>query len=183
MKKFNLLFLTVTFILIELSAQSPEKMNYQAVIRDNNNQLVSNQTVGIRISILQGSANGNPVYVETHNKSTNSNGLITLEIGSGVTISGNLYNIDWGDGAYFLKTETDPGGGYNYSISGTSRFLSVPYALHAKTAENIQLSGNETAFSGWDKNALDDFSGNYNDLYNKPNIPGPVSGSEPVFNA
>ncbi len=70
-----------------------------------------------------------------------------------------------------MKTEIDPLGNFNYTISGTSELLSVPFALHAKTAEsvtNLILSANETAFEGWDKNESDDFSGNYNDLSEKP---------------
>ncbi len=158
-------------------------MNYQAVIRDGSNQLVKNQSVGMQISILQGSVNGVPVYVETHTKSTNANGLLTVVIGGGQTVSGNMGGIDWSNGPYYLKTETDPTGGSNYTITGTSRFMSVPYAMHAKTAESIQLSGNESAFNGWDKNASDDFSGNFDDLSNKPFIPGPVTGTESAFNA
>ena len=118
-------------------AQSPEKMSYQAVVRDGNNNLVSSTSVGIQISILQGSANGNSVYVETQNPTSNTNGLVSLEIGDGTVVSGDFASIDWENGPYFLKTETDPTGGSNYSISGTSQLLSTPYALHAKTAESV----------------------------------------------
>ncbi len=114
-------------------AQSPDKMSYQAVIRDAGEDLVVNANVGMQISILQGSATGTVVYAETHTPSTNINGLVTLEIGTGST-GDDFSTIDWANGPYFIKTETDPSGGTNYTISGTSQLLSVPYALYAGTA-------------------------------------------------
>ncbi|WP_131508382.1 hypothetical protein [Meridianimaribacter sp. CL38] len=118
-------------------AQSPEKMSYQAVIRNASNELVSNASVGMQISILQGNSTGTAVYTETHAPVTNQNGLISIEIGSGSVISGDLSTIDWSSDTYFIKTETDPDGGTNYTIIATSQLLSVPYALHAKTASTV----------------------------------------------
>jgi len=118
-------------------AQSPEKMSYQAVVRDAGNALVTSQAVGIQISILQGSVSGSAVYVETQTPSTNINGLISIEIGTGTVVSGTFNTIDWSAGPYFIKTETDPTGGTSYTITGTSQLMSVPYALHAKTADSI----------------------------------------------
>ena len=115
-------------------AQTPEKMSYQAVVRDSGDNLISNQPVGMQISILQGSASGTSVYVETQMPTTNVNGLVTLEIGAGTVMSGDFTTIDWASDTYFIKTETDTAGGTNYTITGTSQLLSVPYALYAKTA-------------------------------------------------
>jgi uncharacterized protein (TIGR02145 family) len=123
-------------------AQAPQKMSYQAVIRNSSNALVVNTQVGLQISILQGSASGTAVYVETQTPTSNANGLVSLEIGSGTVVSGTFASINWANGPYFIKTETDPAGGTNYTITGTSQLLSVPYALHAKTAET--LTGNIT---------------------------------------
>jgi uncharacterized protein (TIGR02145 family) len=109
--------------------QSPQKFSYQAVIRTPGGQLVGNQTVGIRISVLQGSENGSAVYTETHTTSTNGNGMVTLQVGSGSVVSGSMSGIDWSNGPFYIKSETDVDGGSNYSISGTSQLLSVPYAL------------------------------------------------------
>jgi hypothetical protein len=118
-------------------AQAPQKMSYQAVIRNSSNALVTNTTIGMQISILQGSESGTDVYVETQTPSSNANGLVSLEIGAGNVVSGSFTAINWANGPYFIKTETDPTGGTNYTIIGTSQLLSVPYALHAKTAETI----------------------------------------------
>jgi uncharacterized protein (TIGR02145 family) len=110
-------------------AQAPNKMSYQAVIRDNSNALVTSQIVGMQISILQTSASGTAVYVETQTPTTNANGLASIEIGGGTMVSGSFANINWANGPYFIKTETDPAGGTNYTVTGTSQLLSVPYAL------------------------------------------------------
>jgi hypothetical protein len=112
-------------------AQSPQKMTFQAVVRNASDALVSNSNVGMRISILQGSASGTAIYVENHTPTTNINGLATLEVGGGTATTGVFSTIDWASGPYFLKTETDPTGGSNYTITGTSQLLSVPYALYA----------------------------------------------------
>jgi hypothetical protein len=134
----NLLTLLVAIVVTGTTfAQAPDKMSYQSVIRDASNSLVVSQSVGIQISILQTSTSGTAVYVETHSPSTNANGLVSIEIGTGTVVSGVFNTIDWSVGPYFVKTETDPTGGTTYTITGTSELLSVPYALHAKTAENV----------------------------------------------
>ncbi|MCF8371615.1 MAG: DUF1566 domain-containing protein [Bacteroidales bacterium] len=132
-------FIILLAILLSASvfAQSPEKMSYQAVIRNSSDILITSTLVGMQISILQGSPTGTMVYVETQTATTNANGLITVEIGSGIPLTGTFSTIDWAIGPYFIKTETDPAGGTNYTITGTSQLLSVPYALYAKTAESI----------------------------------------------
>jgi len=117
---------------INLMAQSPQKMSYQAVIRNSSNQLVANQQVGMKISILQASVDGDEVYSETQTPTTNANGLVSIEIGGGPGFS----NIDWANGSFFIKTETDPTGGDTYTITGVSQLLSVPYALHSNSADS-----------------------------------------------
>lgn len=114
-----------------ISAQAPNKISYQAVIRNSSNTLVKNITVGMKISILQTTSSGVPVYVETQVPTANANGLVTIEIGGGTVVSGNFATINWANGPFFVKTETDPAGGTSYSITGTSQILSVPYALYA----------------------------------------------------
>ncbi len=138
------------FYFLNAAAQAPNKMSYQAVVRNTAGVLVANANVGIQISILQTTATGTAVFVERHTTPTNVNGLATLEIGGGALVSGNFTTINWANGPYFIKTETDPTGGTNYTISGTSQMLSVPYALFAaKSADNInswsKLGNNATA--------------------------------------
>jgi hypothetical protein len=127
--------LAVVLLTATMWAQNPpQKMSYQAVIRNSSNALVSTSPVGMQISILLGSETGTPVYVETQTPTTNTNGLATIEIGGGTPVTGTFAGIDWSAGPYFIKTETDPLGGTVYTITGTSQLLSVPYALYSKTA-------------------------------------------------
>jgi len=155
MKKILLTLSAALLLSASIFAQAPEKMSYQAVVRDANSSLISNQTVGMQISILQGSVSGDATYVETQIPETNANGLISLEIGSGAVLLGDFSTIDWSDGPYFIKTETDPEGGTNYSISGVSQLMSVPYAIHAKTAETITggIMESDPEFMSWDKSS------------------------------
>ncbi len=120
-------------------AEVPQKINYQTVVRNSSGILISNANIGVRISILQGTANGPTVYNETQVIATNTNGLATLEIGSGATFA----NIDWFAGPYFIKTQIDPAGGTNYTITGTSPLLSVPYSFQAATLKVPNLSANQ----------------------------------------
>ena len=129
--------------------QAPDAFNYQAVVRDINGSIIGNQTIGMQISILQTTINGTAVYVETHTVNTNDYGLINVQIGTGVVQSGAMNTIDWSSDLYFAKVEIDPAGGVNYQISSAAQLVSVPYALHAKTAGNS-------------------FSGDYSDLVNVP---------------
>ena len=128
MKKIYSLIAWLLFT-ASLFAQAPQKMSYQAVIRNSSNALITSMPVGIKISILQGSLTGTAVYVETQTPSTNANGLVSLEIGTGAVVTGTFSGINWAAGPYFIKTETDPTGGTAYTIAGTTELMSVPYAL------------------------------------------------------
>ena len=138
--------LLIGFGTTSLLAQAPQKMSFQAVVRNASNALITNTGVGMQMSILQNSPTGIAVYIETHSAMTNSNGLATVEIGNGTPVAGNFTTIDWSAGPYYLKCETDPTGGSAYTVTSTTQLLSVPYALYA---------GNG-------------FSGDYNDLINTP---------------
>lgn len=147
MKKIYLFSILLMFAFLA-EAQAPQRVSYQAIIRNSQGKLMQNSPVGIRLSVLQGSVSGSSVYTETHTASTNANGLVTVEIGGGITLD-NFSSINWAAGPYFLLTETDPAGGTNYTVSGVSQLISVPYALYS------EKSG-------------DGFSGDYNDLINTP---------------
>jgi len=140
--------ITLANLLISASifAQAPQRMSYQAVIRDANNNLVTSHAVGMRVSILRGSATGTTSFSEIYypDPQTNANGLVTIEIGSGMVLTGSLDTINWAKGPYYISIETDPTGATSYTVKGTSQLLSVPYALNAKTAESISGTITET---------------------------------------
>jgi len=165
---------------IHVFAQVPEKISYQAVVRDAANELVANQTVGVEISILQGSASGGAVFIETHTPQSNDNGLVTFQIGNGNVVLGDFSTIDWGGDSYFVQTDIDPDGGINYTITGTQQLLSVPYALRAKTAETYTGTIIETdpVFSG---SVASNITQTDLDNWNDPQTS--LTGNEPVFDS
>jgi hypothetical protein len=170
MKKISTL-LTLMFVVVQVIAQAPQKMSYQAVIRNSSGELVRSHSIGMKASILRGSVEGTVVYTETLTSTTNANGLVTIELGAD--------GVDWSSGPYFIKLETDPNGGTDYGIVGTSQLLSVPYALYSKTSEtaltadynnlyNLPLlfDGQYSSLAGIPTM----FDGNYNSLTNRPTL-------------
>ena len=148
--------LTIALIItsfVSLRAQTPEAFNYQAVARNSAGVPMNNQNIGIEITILQ---NGTSVYSESHTVTTNQFGLFTLKMGDGVSSQGDFSIINWSAGTYTVEIGMDENGGSSYTTMGGYPLLTVPYAMHAKTAENT-------------------FSGDYNDLNNQPVIPSNTS--------
>ena len=134
MKKVLFSIFIFKTILLSSFGQAPERFTYQAVAR-NSGMIVTNQTLGFRVKILQGSPSGPSIYTEYFTPTTNAYGLVTLQIGTGAT-SDDFSAINWGNSSFFIETSIDFSGGFSYVVMGTSQLLSVPYALHSKTAEN-----------------------------------------------
>jgi hypothetical protein len=147
MKKAILILSSLVFFIAGIFAQVPQTFNYQASLIDNSGQLLSSRTVSLRISIIQGSPDGSSVYSEIHSTTTTNQGIINLQIGKGIGDS-DFSRINWDLGPYFLKIELDPEGGNNFYVLGTNALASVPYALQAKNAEEV----------------------NWQNIRNKPNI-------------
>jgi uncharacterized protein (TIGR02145 family) len=118
-------------------SQIPSKFNFQAIARNHEGNVIANQLANLRISIIPGEVEGIPEFVEIQTATTNSFGLLALEIGSGTNIKGYIDSIDWSDNSWFLKIEMDATGGTDYQHLGTTQILSVPYAIYAKYAENV----------------------------------------------
>ena len=155
MKKINLLLVFCLAILTFAQAQiPPQAFNYSAVARNAAGQPIATATIGIQVSILKTSSTGVSQYSENHFVNTDAFGLFNLVIGGGAVQSGSMSTIDWSNDNYYLKVGMDATGGTNFLTMGTTQLLSVPYAMHAATADSI-VGGTL-------------FSGNYNDLTNKP---------------
>jgi hypothetical protein len=139
MKRLLILTIVVLFSFSFLvQAQAPLRISYQGIIRDAAGNLLVNQSIGMRVTIMQGSSTGTEVFKETYFPlpHTNINGMVTLDIGSGIPVIGSLSTINWGAGPFFIKTETDPAGGSNYLLTATSQLLSVPYSFYANKSGN-----------------------------------------------
>ena len=132
----------ILFILLPLFglSQAPQKINFQSILRNSGGEIVSNNGVSLKISILSGSITGNTVYSETHAKTTDASGLISLQIGNGTVFSGVFSAILWGNAAHFIKLEADFNGGSNFVLLGTQELMSVPYALYASKTDTSSLN-------------------------------------------
>lgn len=137
MKKTSILFLLWLISSGIVLSQIPGAFNYQAVVRNNSGELISNQNISLRISIRDLTANGTILYRETHNVSTNEFGLVNVNIGLGVPDIGTFDDINWGINDKFLSIDLDPNGGSTYVAMGTSQLLNVPYSLHAKESSGL----------------------------------------------
>lgn len=145
------IFTLVSAVLLTTSlwAQAPQNFSYQAVIRGDGNVLIVKKNVVVRLSLLQVSSSGNVVFSETHYPTTNDNGLVSIIIGEGKNEYGSISSIDWSKGPYFIKTEIDPTGGKNYTLTTTTQLLSVPYALYAeRSGSNLPGPKGEQGLQG-----------------------------------
>ena len=128
------------FTSLALKAQSPQKINFQSIVRNTSGVIVSNKSVRFKVTILTNSTTGSPVYSETHLNKTDAIGLVSLEIGTGTLLSGVFSSIDWGNAAHFIKLEADFTGGTTYELLGIQELMSVPYALYAVKTDTSVLN-------------------------------------------
>jgi hypothetical protein len=113
----------------------PKRFNYQSVIRDTSGVLVTNRNIALKVTLSRGPHLGD-LYSETHQLTSNSNGLITSSIGGGIPVLGSMDSIDWSLGDVYIKTEVDVNGGTNYVVLSSSQLLSVPYSLYSLNSGN-----------------------------------------------
>jgi hypothetical protein len=183
MKAKTILLITVLLSLFTATySQVPQSVHYQAVVRDNTGAPVTNQSVSLKITILQESESGPAVYIETHSPVTNAFGIVNIEIGSGTVVYGSFSSINWGTSEYFVKTDIDVTGGTNYLSMGTSQLVSVPYALYALKSLTTEQQNNYTAGTGIDitNNVITNTAPDQTlTLY--PGTGISVTGSYPVF--
>jgi hypothetical protein len=162
-------FKTIFFIfllsnIIVVNAQTSDFFNYQTVVRDNVGDILANQNVSFRISILETTNTGTSVYTEDHSTTTTNLGLVNFQIGNGAIVSGTFNTIDWAADLHFLQIELDATGGTTYQLIGTSQLISVPYALHAKTASNVSGLESIDEGNGTGRRLINKPAANYDDI-------------------
>lgn len=138
----------VLFLVFSISySQVPQKMSHRGTAYNSSGAILTNTSIGLKISILNGSQTGTAVYSETHTVTTNLNGQYSIEIGGGTQVSTDSFSsIDWSQTVKYLKIEIDVDGPLNngiiYSVSGTSQLMSVPYALYAEKNNSYKVVNN-----------------------------------------
>jgi hypothetical protein len=140
MKTFYAVLCLAIASLTQLQAQAPQGFNYQATVRNSEGNLVVNSYVYFKFNVVQGSLTAVPIFTETHFVSTDDLGQVSLVIGEGTANTGVFSEIDWSLGSYYLGIALDTDTGNGYLAMGTTQLLSVPYALHAKTAETADYN-------------------------------------------
>jgi hypothetical protein len=138
MKKcLNRFYLALTAVIVfvalsfETFAQAPQSVSYSAIVRDVKDNVVADETVGLKLSLLEGSETGKAVYVETQSAKTDANGRVKVNVGKGTKVNGDFSSINWGRAAFFIQVEIDPKGGTAYKQTVTTQLLNAPYAMIA----------------------------------------------------
>ena len=129
---------------LQAQDKMPQAISYQAVARDAQGKVVSEKTIGVKVEILKGSADGSVVFSETHTPTSSKTGTVNLLIGQGIAGNGTFASIDWGSDTYFLQLSMDLAGGSNYEKVSTTQMLPVPYALYASRAGTVENGGGTT---------------------------------------
>ncbi len=151
MKQLQTLFALTCLLAATLYAQVPQGFKYQAVARDAVGNIMQNEELELRISLTDGSEDGQILFSEIHHPKTNRFGLFSLEIGNGSELTNKFSEVNWARQNVWLKVEMNSGGSNQYRLLGSSELLSVPYALHAASASSIHENGNTRALadSAW----------------------------------
>lgn len=132
----------LTILLVFITAvcfSQPENINYKALIKDGSNNILTNQNVTVQFTITNYDFNQGGeviVYQEEHMTTTDSNGIVILNIGEGNELSGLYYLINWGSNSHYLNVKIDTGGGL--IDLGTTEFMAVPYALSAANVSGLE---------------------------------------------
>lgn len=128
MKRITCLFTICFFTMISLMAQNNAKINYQMVVRNANNELLSNQSgINVTISLYNGESDTTLAFAERHTVSTNINGLASLLIGNGTPLQGAFSDVRWNIAR--IKTEIEIPG--DSTVSVTRPINAVPHTLFA----------------------------------------------------
>jgi len=138
MKKVFTILFAILLSTVIIKAQTPDYFNYQAVVRTNSGELMANQSVGVKISIINGSPTGPIVYTELHKVITSRHGVIDLKIGNGTAELGIFNNIDWTQDNKYINTQIDAGSGY--VDLGTTQLLSVPFSFYSKQSDSARVA-------------------------------------------
>ena len=130
----NFFFAVAIFMSAIATAEAQNSFAYQAVIRTAKGELVSNQKVGMKFSLIH---DGKVVYSETHAPETNQYGNVQVEVGKGQNATGDFAKVPWNTMQVMMKIEADPNGGTNYIDLGTIQLQPAPYAMYAPLAGEV----------------------------------------------
>ena len=124
MKKI-LLFILLTMFTTMLYAQVPNEMNYSVMLLNpTTGKVMANETAKIRLELRVGSTNGDAVWGQDFEVTTDKSGVVQLVLKF-------TDDIDWSQGNYFLAMKV------NDQEVGCPQMRSVPYAFLADRLSGI----------------------------------------------
>jgi len=124
MKKI-LLFVLLTMFTTMLYAQVPNEMNYSVMLLNpTTGKVMANETAKIRLELRVGSTNGDAVWGQDFEVTTDKSGMVQLTLKF-------TDDIDWSQGNYFLAMKV------NDQEVGAPQMRSVPYAFQADRLSGI----------------------------------------------
>ncbi|MDX9750543.1 MAG: hypothetical protein RBT71_05640, partial [Flavobacteriales bacterium] len=119
--------LAVALLPIDLAAQQLfNGVNYQAILRDENGDLMQDENVSVIFQVRQNTENGPIVFQETQPLTTNEHGLVSAVIGKGINTLGDLAGLDYASTPYFLRVYVN-----TYGLTPWQRIEAVPMAYKA----------------------------------------------------
>ncbi len=131
------IFILLLFLSLQSRSQDvPLKIPYQAVARNSSGDIIANRLISVRFSIHEQSISGPVTFQEKHTITTNSLGLFSVNIGTGVNITGAMFAVNWLSGLEFLQVELDTAGGNDFIDMGTQQMLSVPYSIMSQVSKH-----------------------------------------------
>ncbi|MBL7809140.1 MAG: hypothetical protein JNN28_15070 [Saprospiraceae bacterium] len=136
MKIFKQFFPLIAFVFLAISSfaqKAPSGINYQAVLRNQKGDIISDQPVRMRVSILDPESRIY-YYTETHLVTTNLAGIFSVIVGGGQAEEGKFTDIPWSTANTWLEIAYDTDNNGTYEMTGTTRMLTVPYAFYAERA-------------------------------------------------
>jgi hypothetical protein len=133
------IFLLLLLISLQVRGQAPQAINYQGILRNKSGQAIPNKQVKIRVSVSSNSVvdNTSSVYTEEISAKTNEFGIYNVAIGKGRATKGTLNSISWGTNKYWVLIELDENLNNKFEFAGSMELASVPYALYAEKAKNV----------------------------------------------
>src|SRR6056297_769426 len=175
MKK-QLLSLILIIFCVFISHAQPNTFNYQAVVRDTDGNLITNQQTLLRLSITN--SEQNIYYEEEHQPTTSEFGQIQIEVGGGTLISGSFVDIPWGAAQLLLNVDMSMDEGNTFTNLGQSPLLGVPYAFYSASGEPGPAgNGIETVEDNGDGTLTFHFTDG--STYTTPNLAGPTIEDQP----
>ena len=131
----------------------PKGMNYQAVARNLNGEIMSNESITLKINLVSNMNQERRSYFsETHTITTNDLGLFSLIVGEGIQEQGTFNDVPWSTENIWMEVAIKDKSQSVFSTISNSKLFAVPYAMHAITANT--LIGDNTQLKEQSKDKL-----------------------------